>query len=209
MAQRVSAQRVYDYVREMIVSKELFPGNRIVEEELADVLHTSRTTVRNGIAALSYNGLVDVIPNYGTFVTKPSFADMTQVYSVRIVLETEAIRQAIPLLSEANLKRMEDNLQAQRELTTNYSMARYVDLNTDFHEEILRASSNIYLQKYLRELFNKTAVFLTFYDTSINNSDSLISHERLFDALSRKDEQAAIEALKQDIEIATDCICIK
>ena len=131
------------------------------------------------------------------------------MYSVRIVLETEAIRQAIPLLSEANLKRMEDNLQAQRELTTNYSMARYVDLNTDFHEEILRASSNIYLQKYLRELFNKTAVFLTFYDTSINNSDSLISHERLFDALSRKDEQAAIEALKQDIEIATDCICIK
>ena len=209
MAQRVSAQRVYDYVREMIVSKELFPGNRIVEEELADALHTSRTTVRNGIAALSYNGLVDVIPHYGTFVTTPSFADMTQVYSVRIVLETEAIRQAIPLLSEANLKRMEDNLQAQRELTTNYSMARYVDLNTDFHEEILRASSNIYLQKYLRELFNKTAVFLTFYDTSINNSDSLISHERLFDALSRKDEQAAIEALKQDIEIATDCICIK
>ena len=54
MAQRVSAQRVYDYVREMIVSKELFPGNRIVEEELADALHTSRTTVRNGIAALSY-----------------------------------------------------------------------------------------------------------------------------------------------------------
>lgn len=107
MAERITAQKVYEYVREQIVSKALFPGNRIVEDELAEALHTSRTTVRNGIAILSYNGLVDVISNYGTFVTKPTLSDMEQAYAVRTVLEVEAMRLAIPRITEGALLRME------------------------------------------------------------------------------------------------------
>ena len=185
MAERITAQKVYEYVREQIVSKALFPGNRIVEDELAEALHTSRTTVRNGIAILSYNGLVDVISNYGTFVTKPTLSDMEQAYAVRTVLEVEAMRLAIPRITEGALLRMEKNLEAQRELTRNYSMA-----------------------KYLRELYNKTAVFLTFYDTSISNINSLSSHEQMYQALKDRDEAAAVEALRQDMVFATECICI-
>ena len=208
MAERITAQQVYEYVREKIVSKVLFPGNRIVEEELAEALHTSRTTVRNGIATLNYNGLVDVIPNYGTFVTKPTLSDMEQVYAVRTVLETEAIRLAVPRITEQALMRMEKNLEAQRELTSNYSMAKYVDLNSAFHQEGVRAAGNIYMEKYLRELYNKAAVFLTFYDTSVSNINSLSSHEQMFQALKNRDEAAAVEALRQDMVFATECICI-
>ncbi len=205
MAKRITAQKVYEYVREQIVSKALFPGNRIVEEELADALHTSRTTVRNGIAILSYNGLVDVIPNYGTFVTKPTLSDMEQAYAV---LEVEARRLAIPRITKGALLRMEKNLEAQRELTRNYSMATYVDLNSAFHQEIVQAAGNIYMEKYLRELYNKTAVFLTFYDTSVSNINSLSSHEQMYQALKDRDEAAAVEALRQDMVFATECICI-
>lgn len=208
MANRISAQTVYEYVREKIVSKALFPGNRIVEEELAEELHTSRTTVRNGIAVLNYNGLVDVIPNYGTFVTKPTLSDMEQAYAARTVLEIEAIRLAVPRITDAALARMEKNLEEQRKLVHNYSMARYVDLNSAFHQEIVRAADNVYMEKYLRELYNKTAVFLTFYDTSLTNESSLSSHEQIFQALRDRDEAAAVEALRQDMIFATDCICI-
>ena len=208
MAERITAQQVYEYVREKIVSKVLFPGNRIVEEELAEALHTSRTTVRNGIATLNYNGLVDVIPNYGTFVTKPTLSDMEQVYAVRTVLETEAIRLAVPRITEQALMRMEKNLEAQRELTSNYSMAKYVDLNSAFHQEIVQAAGNIYMEKYLRELYNKAAVFLTFYDTSVSNINSLSRHEQMFQALKNRDEAAAVAALRQDMVFATECICI-
>lgn len=208
MANRISAQTVYEYVREKIVSKALFPGNRIVEEELAEELHTSRTTVRNGIAVLNYNGLVDVIPNYGTFVTKPTLSDMEQAYAARTVLEIEAIRLAVPRITDAALARMEKNLEEQRKLVLNYSMARYVDLNSSFHQEIVRAADNVYMEKYLRELYNKTAVFLTFYDTSLTNESSLSSHEQIFQALRDRDEAAAVEALRQDMIFATDCICI-
>ena len=103
---------------------------------------------------------------------------------------------------------MEKNLEAQRELTRNYSMATYVDLNSAFHQEIVQAAGNIYMEKYLRELYNKTAVFLTFYDTSISNINSLSSHEQMYQALKDRDEAAAVEALRQDMVFATECICI-
>ena len=208
MAERITAQKVYEYVREQIVSKALFPGNRILEEELAETLRTSRTTIRNGIAVLSYNGLVDVIPNYGTFVTKPTLSDMEQAYAVRTVLEVEAMRLAISRITECALLRLEKNLEAQRELTHHYSMAAYVDLNSAFHQEIVQAAGNVYMEKYLRELYNKTAVFLTFYDTSASNINSLSSHEQMYRALRERDEAAAIEALRQDMVFATGCICI-
>ena len=72
----------------------------------------------------------------------------------------------------------------------------------------MQSAGNVYMEKYLRELYNKTAVFLTFYDTSVSNINSLSSHEQMYRALRERDEAAAIEALRQDMVFATGCICI-
>ena len=208
MAGSVSAMQVYDYVREKIIAKELFPGNRIVEEDLAKAMHTSRTTVRSAITRLSFDGLIDLVPNYGAFVAKPTFVDMNHVYAVRTVLEVEATRLAVHRISDAALQRMAQNFEEQLRLTEKYSMARYVELNRSFHWEIIQAAENEYIEKYLHELFNKTAIFLTFYDQTGTNRASNISHGKLLEALKARDEEAAIEATKADIECAASCITI-
>ena len=66
MAERITAQQVYEYVREKIVSKVLFPGNRIVEEELAEAkeqLENRRIQIENSgsiaEAALKLNGIFE------------------------------------------------------------------------------------------------------------------------------------------------------
>ena len=135
MAGSVSAQAVYDYVRDRIIRKELFPGNRVLEEELATAMHTSRTTVRRAITRLNYEGLVDLVSNYGAFVAKPTAADMNHVFAVRTILECEAARLAVPRITEEALERMEKNLEVQRQLTGRFSMTEYVTLNRDFHWE--------------------------------------------------------------------------
>ena len=65
-----------------------------------------------------------------------------------------------------------------------------------------------YIEKYLHELFNKTAIFLTFYDQTGTNRASNISHGKLLEALKARDEDAAIAATKADIECAASCITI-
>lgn len=204
MGNAVSVDRVCDYVKEQIVSKTIFPGNRLVEETLAEAMSTSRTTVRTAIMRLSYEGFVEMVPNYGAFVVKPTLTDMKQAYAVRTVLEIQAIKLAAGRISDAALNRLRANMQAQRALLNSFSMATYVDLNREFHWEIVKSAENPYLEKYMNELLNKMVIHLIFYDPSIDNSKSCISHGRILAALESRDDEAAAAALVEDILIGNN-----
>lgn len=206
MANGVTAQDIYDYVKNCISTRKLFPGNRIVEEDLASELNTSRTTVRSAITKLHYDGFLEVIPKKGTFVAKPTFIDMTHVYDMRKLLECEATRRAIRRIDEEGLKRMEECLRRQEALEENFSMIEYIKVNRDFHYEIIKATDNDYLEKFLSELFNKTAIFLTFYDKSTSNVESLATHRRIFEGIKSGNEEEAIEAMKEDNQVAKNWI---
>ena len=74
---------------------------------------------------------------------------------------------------------------------------------------IIEAAQNEYLNKFLLELFNKSAIFLTFYDSSPNNLDSIHTHEQLLAAIKEKDMDAAVKALEADLVCAVDCISLQ
>ena len=82
---------VYHYVKNQIVGKSMFPGNRIIEDDIIRETGTSRTSIRPALLRLKYEGLVEMIPNRGAFVAKPSEEDLRQVYRVREVLELSLI----------------------------------------------------------------------------------------------------------------------
>lgn len=206
MAGNVSAQQVYDYVKTQIIKKQLFPGNQVIEEDLAFAMQTSRATVRKAITRLHYEGLVDLIPNRGAFVAKPTLTDMESVYALRRILELEALRTALPKVTDTQIKKLESSIQLQRELAKNYTMEAYIRLNAEFHWIIIDAAQNEYLSKFLRELFNKSSIFLTFYDSSTNNDDSISTHELLVQAIKAKDLDAAVKALESDISCAVESI---
>ena len=186
MANNVSAQQVYDYVKNQIIKKQLFPGTQIIEEDLAFAMQTSRATVRKAITRLHYEGLADVIPNRGAFVAKPTPADMENVYALR--------------------RRLENSIQQQRELIEHYSVEEYIRINSEFHWIIIEAAQNEYLNKFLLELFNKSSIFLTFYDSSPDNADSIHTHELLVQAIKARDLTAAEKALESDITCAVASI---
>ena len=209
MAGNVSAQQVYDYVKNQIIKKQLFPGTQIIEEDLAFAMQTSRATVRKALTRLHYEGLADMIPNRGAYVAKPTPADMKNVYALRRILEVEALRTALPNINQTHIQKLENSIATQQELTKHFSVEEYIRVNAEFHWIIIEAAQNEYLNKFLLELFNKSAIFLTFYDSSSDNSDSIHTHEQLLAAIKAKDLDAAIKALEADIVCAVDCISLQ
>lgn len=206
MARNVSAQQVYDYVRDQIIKRQLFPGNQVVEEDLAFVMQTGRATVRNALTRLHYEGLVDLIPNRGAFVAKPSFKDINNVYALRRVLEIEALKCAMANIDDKLIAKLENSIKVQKSLIDHYSMEEYIRLNLDFHWIIIEAAENEYLEKFLKELFNKSAIFLAFYDRSTNNLESVSTHDAIVQAIKKTDLDGAIKALESDIVCAVDSI---
>src|SRR3954453_16252580 len=85
---------VYDALRDAIVGTELEPGRQISENELAEKLGVSRTPVREAVAKLRADQLVEVVPQLGPFVTRISVAGVDDAQFLREALECSAVRLA-------------------------------------------------------------------------------------------------------------------
>jgi DNA-binding GntR family transcriptional regulator len=94
-------------VRKAILSGVLGPGARLRQEELAETFGTSRIPVREALRALEYEGLVTSEPHRGFTVTALDADDVEEVYGLRILLESEAVRLALPLLTDDDLEDLE------------------------------------------------------------------------------------------------------
>lgn len=106
--EHVTAQElVLSAVRSAILTGVLPPDARLRQEELADLFGTSRIPVREALRALEYEGLVSSEPNRGFTVTAIDADDVEEVYDLRILLESHAVRLALPLVTEEDLEELE------------------------------------------------------------------------------------------------------
>ena len=87
MKQGNPADIVYDYIKNQIVTKAIYPGTRIVEEDLVRETGVSRTPVRSALMRLAYDGLIHAAAQPGRRGGKALRTDLRQVYEARAVLE--------------------------------------------------------------------------------------------------------------------------
>lgn len=108
-AQELTAQDlVLASMREAILTAALPPGTRLRQEKLAELFGTSRIPVREALRALEYEGLVTSMPRRGFTVTELDADDIEEVYDLRILLESHAVRLAVPLITDEDLQNLEE-----------------------------------------------------------------------------------------------------
>jgi DNA-binding GntR family transcriptional regulator len=95
-------------MREAILSGALPPGTRLRQEKLAERYGTSRIPVRDALRALEYEGLVRSAPYRGFTVTELDADDIEEVYDLRVLLEGHAVRLALPLMTDEDLRALEE-----------------------------------------------------------------------------------------------------
>lgn len=149
MRENSPVDQAYSYIKKLIVTKTLYPGNRIVEEDISRETGISRTPIRTALLRLSYEGMVEQQPNRGSFVAKPSMTDLDQVYELRVLLEVGAFRAAIRHRSEESVSWMRNVLDQQADLEKHFNMVEYASLNREFHWIIALEARNPYYEKYL------------------------------------------------------------
>ena len=114
--QHATAQEVVlEAVREAILTNVFEPGARLRQEELADLFGTSRIPVREALRALEYEGLVRSEPHRGFTVTSLDADDVEEVYELRVLLESQAVRLALPLLTDEDIAALDVFFKAMTE----------------------------------------------------------------------------------------------
>ncbi len=95
-------------LREAILTAALPPGMRLRQEKLAELFGTSRIPVREALRALEYEGLVTSVPRRGFTVTELDADDIEEIYDLRILLESHAVRLAVPLITDEDLQILDE-----------------------------------------------------------------------------------------------------
>lgn len=103
---QTAQELVLETLREAILGGVLPPATRLRQEELATAFETSRIPVREALRVLEYEGLVSSEPHRGFTVTSLDADEVEEIYDLRTVLETHAVRLAVPLLTDVDLEEL-------------------------------------------------------------------------------------------------------
>lgn len=127
-------EKVCRVLREAIITGDLAPGDRLVQEELAVQLGVSRMPIREALRQLESEGLIVLEPHRGAIVRSITINEVKEIYTLRAVLEGMAVRISVPLLEEKHLARLEQLLAEMEEESTD--VERFCSLNIEFHQTL-------------------------------------------------------------------------
>jgi DNA-binding GntR family transcriptional regulator len=177
-------------LRRRILVGELAPGERLVEDRIAEMLGVSRNPVREAIRVLAAEGFVDVTPRRGAAVSRLSADEAEELFDVRMALEGLAARLAARKRSPAAIERLRALLTRSRSAVESGDLAGVADMNTDFHAAVAEASGNAYLNLVVEPMLRRSQwVFLQTADARAPHSWT--EHAGLLEAIVAGDEVAA------------------
>jgi DNA-binding GntR family transcriptional regulator len=184
---------IMDTLRNMIVDGALPAGDRISEVHLARELGVSRTPLREALARLSNEGALDAVPRIGYFVRPLTLGEFEQIYSIRPILDPEALRLA-GLPSPDRIKRL-------HEMNQKIGKARaadaIIDLDDEWHMELLADCPNKVLVDVIKQFARRTRRYeIALMREHKNVLTTTINHNAIMTALRKRDLKGACAALR-------------
>ena len=196
---RSSAPQIASRVVDAILSGRIAPGQRLGEQELADVFGVSRTLVREAMARLSARGMVEVSSRRGWFVLQPSRADATEAFSARIAIETGMLNSLAKPLPRARLARLKAHYKAEQAAIRGTDAGQRSFLLGDFHVCLADCVSGPLLADILRDLTARTTLVATLFQSTHDAASSCNEHVAIVAALERGDAGGAAELMRAHI----------
>jgi len=188
-AQKLTAQElVLEAVRGAILAGVIEPGARLRQEELADLFGTSRIPVREALRALEYEGLVTSEPHRGFTVTSLDADDIEEVYELRILLEGQAVRLAVPLMTDEDLSDLDELFRRMQAAST---PDEQLAARERFYTRLYSITGRPRLVGLIARLRQEVARALRW--ATIQHSGAI--HESFYEALKTGDAERAVAQL--------------
>ena len=197
------SDQVCRFLRDLIITRELKSGERIVETKFAKQLGVSQAPVREALRELEMMGLVEIKPYTGCFVAPFDKKKLKQIYHLRSMLECEAICQGTENMTDGDLALLDGHLQAMYEALREQDMASMVQRDVDFHRVFVRSAHNAMLEKMWQMVnAHQWSAFTatTYTDTSYVPD----SHIKLLELAAKRDKDGIVAEMTRHLTTAAE-----
>jgi DNA-binding GntR family transcriptional regulator len=180
-------------IRAMIVRGELLPGQKVHQRTLSEMLNVSRIPVREALSTLTAEGMLVHRPNTGYTVARFDRDDLSEIYTMRRLLETELLRTAV--LEEVDLARLASLNDHIHEARVADDSEQFLDANRQFHFAIFETSPATLICSEVGRLWDMSEVYRTLYVAEDGVRESVEKdHAHIIKLIKAGDNEALVAA---------------
>ncbi len=187
--------KIAELITNAVMEHRLAPGSKLSESRMADAFKVSRTKIRQALMVLAENGLVQLFPNRGAFITSPTVPEALEVFSARRLLEPEVVRGVIVHAKKADFKLLHKHLEKESEARKSNNRRAIIRLSGDFHLLLASMCGNRYIEKMMSELCPLTCLIIALYDIPQAPACPENDHANIVKAIEQGEESLAVELM--------------
>lgn len=200
-----SENSIYRKLKQAIRRRYIKQGSQLVEISLAQQLGVSRTPVRGAIKLLEAEGLVKTIPNRGAFVITPTQQEIEETFRVRAQLEKMAATLTAESITPEQVAELHALISVETAVFNESDLEEYYAANDSLHLKIAEFSGNGVLHGYIKEILDKTRIYLILYDPFYKlEYHPTDEHRAIIEAIANGDRAKAEAAVEAHINSAID-----
>ena len=193
---RALYEEVAELLRQRIFRRELEPGSWIDELKLAEEYGISRTPLREALKVLAAEGLVTMKVRRGAYVTEVNEKDLSDVYHLLSLLESDAAGVVAARASAAELKELQA-LHAELEAAV-ADREKFFAINERFHMRLLELADNRWRDQMVADL--RKVMKLNRHNSLLKSGrieESLAEHAAIMKALASRDSASAMQRMRE------------
>lgn len=198
-------EEAYKILKESILSGNLKPGERIIEDNLASSMQISRTPLREALNKLKSEGMVCYDSNKKLVVSELSIKELDDLFGVRIALECYAARLACKNITKEEMEKLWGNIEDTQIANEGKDYKKVVVLNGEFHDILARSSRNNCIVNMLNSLKEQIDRYRRMVIWNVEEAErSLNGHKAIYEALKNNDSKKVSDISEYYINLAKE-----
>jgi DNA-binding GntR family transcriptional regulator len=195
-----SVDDIYERIYVAILEHRLQPGTKLGEERMAEIFGVSRARIREVLAKLAHEQIVELYPQRGAYVAKPSIEQARDVFEARRLIEPAVLRRLVDTLTPEKVARLRQHQELEADARRRGDKRAVIRLSGEFHTLAAELAGNAALARSVRELCMLTCLTIFLYDAPTAHSCRNDEHEMLVDAVARRDRAKAEKLMLEHLE---------
>ncbi|GGJ22794.1 GntR family transcriptional regulator [Deinococcus roseus] len=191
----------YLLLRRAILENQIPPGSKMVVQTLAEQYQVSATPIKEALAALHHEGLVEAIPRRGYFIPHLDAEDVREIYQLRAVVEGLAARLAALKQHKPTLKKLQKVMEQMEQAAQRSDINAYSHTDLDLHQIIWEGSGHKRLLKTAETLRGQIQKVIAASSLLPNRlHDGTAEHQRIVEAILQGHADLAEKAMRDHLE---------
>ncbi|MBN8953398.1 MULTISPECIES: GntR family transcriptional regulator [unclassified Rhizobium] len=207
MAKKISeatgsrSQAVHRALKRAIIDQALPPGSKLPEDSIGERMGVSRTLVREALLRLSQEGLVELRPNKGAVVARPSLEEGRDLFLTRIALERLVVETLSGNLTQDQINMLSAHIAAEEIAEPQHATS--IRLAGEFHALLAQITNNASLIRYVNELVARSSLILALYGRPHSSECAVSEHRDLLDKLIAGHTAEAVALMTHHLDSVT------